>query len=196
MGVHLGIPGVLLAAGVLSGCAGVGVAETNDPYQKLSQAEYLYSEAGRASLARRLLDDAIVIFREKNDTAGLAETHRQYGFLARMGGGALDIIRIDPRSDAPPSAQDLELSDRHFARSVALFAEQNRPDMVSNLYMNLATNSYFRGDRQQTCAYLDRSLEANRRAEIEQPARPMSLPSGVRTFADLIGRMKSDAGCT
>lgn len=186
-----------LMAALISACSGVGIPATDDPYAKLSQAEQLYSGPGRAAQARRLLNEAIATFQEKGDDAGLAAANRQYGFLARLGGARDDVILI--RNSNPttvPPREDLDLSDDYFKRSADLFSRTNRPDMASNVYYNLGVNSYFRGDRAQTCAYMDKALNASRQAEAQRPGRAVDLPRSVRSFAELIGKAKAEAGCS
>ena len=187
----------MLITAFISACSGVGIPATDDPYAKISQAEYLYSGPGRAAQARRLLNEAIATFQEKGDDAGLAAAYRQYGFLARLEGARDDVIFIrksDPKT-APPR-EDLDLSDNYFKRSVDLFLRTNRPDMASNVYYNLGVNSYFRGERPESCAYMDKALEASRQAAAQQPGRAVDLPRGVRSYAEWIGKAKAEAGCS
>lgn len=65
---------------LLSGCAGIGVVATSDPYQKLDQADAMMAQ-DRAAMAESLISDALKVFEEKNDVAGIADAYHAYGNL-------------------------------------------------------------------------------------------------------------------
>lgn len=186
---------------MLSACAGVGIVATDNPFTKMSQAEQL-ARSGRAGQARRQLDEAIAIFTQKNDAPGLAEAYRQYGFLARMGMAAPEVILVRmPLPDAPRIA-DLDLSALYFQKSAEILSQQGLPDRLSNVYFNLGVSDSLYAKyhpvpdkRESACAYFDRALQANRDAEARQPGLTVDLPRGVRSFADLIARAKAETGC-
>jgi tetratricopeptide (TPR) repeat protein len=186
---------------LLSACAGVGVVATDNPHAKMSQARQL-ADAGRAAQARRQLDEAIAIFTQKNDAPGLAEAYRQYGFLARLGMAAPDVILMRMPGPDAPTVADLDLSTQYFQKSAEILSQQALPDQLSNVYFNLGVNDglYAKyhpapGKRESACAHFDRSLQANRDAEERQPGLKVDLPRGMRSFAELIARAKSEAGC-
>ncbi len=183
----------LAALTALTACAGVGIVDSNDPNVKVAQAEQL-TRVGRAAQARRQLDEAIPLFEAKNDKAGLAEVYRQYGFLARLGGAQEGVIAIRQPVAAYSSA-NLALSDQYLHKSVALFAEADRLDMASNVYMQLSNNAYFRKETKEACAYLDHSSAVHRQWQAKHPGAAIELPQGMKTFDDLIAYMKKETGC-
>jgi hypothetical protein len=185
-----------IMVGAMTACSGVGVVETDDPYDKLRQAQYLYSGPGRAMRARQLINEAVQIFEKQGDETGLAEAYRQYGFLARCG-GARDAILIRggcDRASGPVPPEDIRLSDQYFVRAEELAIRHNRYDLLSNIYFNLNINRYFADDRAQACIYLDKALEASRRAETARPGAPVELPRGVGSFAELVANSKAKIG--
>lgn len=183
----------LAALMALAACAGVGIVDSNDPNVKVAQAEQLTS-VGRAAQARRQLDEAIPLFEAKNDKAGLAEAYRQYGFLARVGGAQEGVMSIRQPVTAY-SSENLALSDQYLHKSVTLFADADRLDMASNVYIQLSNNAYFRKETKEACAYLDNSSAAHRQWQVKNPGKAIELPRGMKTFDDLIALMKKDTGC-
>jgi tetratricopeptide (TPR) repeat protein len=190
---------------LLQTCSAVGVPATDNPYTKLSQADYLWRHAGRVMQARRRVDEAIAIFEERGDQAGLAEAYRQYGFIARVGGANADpVILIKPGSSVGPggpppeafrSTESLDHSDDFFARAVALATEAKRFDMVTNLNFLLGNNQVLRGEKLKACPYYDLSLAASQEVEREKPGIVVDLPPGEHSVADLLARAKQQAGC-
>ena len=63
------------------GCAGVGVVDSPDPLAKLNDAENLFSEKNRPVPAELLIQEAIVIYRNRDDSHGLGNANREYGDL-------------------------------------------------------------------------------------------------------------------
>lgn len=192
----------LVVAALLSGCAGVGIVETDDPYTKLSQAQQL-TGSGRAAQARRQLDEAIAIFQAKGDDLGLARTYRQYAILADMGGADPEVILFrTPNPNRIPTQADIELANQYLLRSADLLTKQKKYDELSNIYLRLgggsallARNHGLSDRKAEACAYYDRALQAHRDAEAQQPGLVVELPRGVRSFSELIGRAKSGISC-
>jgi hypothetical protein len=190
---------------LLQTCSAVGVPATDDPYKKLSQADYLWRHTGRVMQARRRVEEAIAIFEERGDKAGLAEAYRQYGFIARVGGANADpVILMKPASSADPgrpppeplqSTESLDHSDELFARAVTLATEAKRFDMVTNLNFHLGNNQVMRGEKLKACPYYDLSLAASQQVEREKPGAVVDLPPGTHSAAELLARAKREAGC-
>lgn len=182
---------------LLGACAGVGILASDDPYTKLSQATYLWSVSGRVMQARRQLDEAIVIFQQRDDKAGLAEAYRQYGLIARIGGANPDpLVLVLPNAPRhKPSREELDLSDGYLTRTVALATDAKRFDLVTNANFLLGNNQVLRGDPHKACPFYDHALTASREAESQQPGIVVDLPPGVHRIAEGLGRAKSEAGC-
>lgn len=75
---------VALISFLLSACAGVGLSDSSDPYKKLDFS-YLAMDQGRHIPSERYIKQAIKIFKEKNDKAGLAEAYFTYGLFYKYG---------------------------------------------------------------------------------------------------------------
>src|SRR6266436_1488462 len=74
---------LLAAAFLLSGCAGVGIVSTSDPAMKLNDADTLFLRKNRPLPAEELIQEALVIYQERDDPHGLGNAHREYGDLLR-----------------------------------------------------------------------------------------------------------------
>src|SRR5260370_20406090 len=74
---------LLAAAFLLSGCAGVGIVSTSDAGMKLNDAEVLFLRKNRPVPAEKLIQEALVIYQERDDPHGLGNAHREYGDLLK-----------------------------------------------------------------------------------------------------------------
>jgi hypothetical protein len=163
-------PIFLAIALALGACEGVGIPATSDPYAKLSMADHHWRDSGRVWRARQQIDQAIVIFEQRGDKAGLAEAYREYALIARVGGANPDPVILFPDSKAvyayKPSPDELNLSDGYLRRTIALATETRRFDLVTNADYLLGNNQVLRGEPQNACGYYDRArpLRAKPRA--------------------------------
>jgi len=71
---------------LVSGCTAVGVTNTDDPYEKLAQSYQLMSE-NRPIPAEFNAQDALKIFKEKNDVFGEAEAYYFLGVFYKAKSG-------------------------------------------------------------------------------------------------------------
>lgn len=178
----------------MSACSGVGLIATDNPAVKISQAAAMANQ-GRSAQAQRLLKEAMAIYQQRGDNVGLGEAHRQFGFLARAGQGREGLLLVKDARSVVPKREDWELSQQHMRQALDLFSRADRPDLASNVYLLLGTGSFYLGEREQACAYLDQSLAANQQWETAHPDKKVELPSSVKNFAELIAKRKSDVGC-
>lgn len=68
----------LLSIVIFSACAGIGIPNSSNPYKKIHYS-YGAMDMGRHIPAKRLIEEAIVIFKETKDSAGLAEAYFTFG---------------------------------------------------------------------------------------------------------------------
>jgi hypothetical protein len=184
---------------LLSACEGVGIPATSDPYTKLAQAHTLWRDEGRVMQARRLVEQAIVIFNERGDKAGLAQAYWEYGLVARVGGANVDpvIYYLHPEMVAQhqPTPEELHLSDEYLARSAALANEAKRLDIVFNANLFLGDNQVLRGNNLQSCAFYDLALAAAHDANRQQPEIGFDLPKGTHSIDEFVESVKHKAFC-
>ena len=187
----------LAAALVLCGCEGVGIVATDDPYAKLSQADYLLNEAGRVMQARRQVDEAVPILEQRQDRAGLGQAYRLYGLLALAGGMNDDMVIVrDPKAPLRPTAAELDLSDEYLLRALPLIEEARAFDVAFNINYLLARNQVVRGAPQKSCPYYARAFAFYEKARAEHPDRVPVTNSAGADAGEELRDMQRQAGCT
>jgi tetratricopeptide (TPR) repeat protein len=189
---------VLGLALLLSGCTAMGVPETDDPAEKLRQANSLYDQQGRPFPAEKLIQEAIEIYQARGDDLGLAEAYRQYGFFFRsetVGNNAALYASqgfLDPTATVENRYQK---SAEYFGRAGQLFEAAGQFDSLSNTQLNEGFTYHFMNQTKLACAAFDRSLESQRRAERTQSGGAPSLPQGFTSFDSYIEAVRQEAGC-
>jgi hypothetical protein len=67
----------------VSACTGVGIVASSDPLVKLNDADYLFTRENRPVPAEILIQEATVIYQERDDPHGLGNANREYGDFLR-----------------------------------------------------------------------------------------------------------------
>jgi len=185
-----------VAALLMAGCEGVGIPATDDPNAKLSQAEYLRTDAGRIMQARRLTEQAIELFAQRGDKLGLAEAYRELGLVALDGGlGDDPVVRRDPKAPLQPRPGDLDNADKYLKRALDFASEFDQPYMAGNINFVLGNIEVMRGTPLQSCAYYDLSIRSFRDAQTRMPDLHPIPPVDGSDPATFAGRAKKAAGC-
>ena len=186
--------GVLLIFGI-AGCTAFGVVATNDPYEKMAQANRM-EDRGRIAVAQRLMRESIEIFEQSGDQLALAEAYRRYAFSVRVNGEDT-ITRYGGAGSAVPTNKDgrQDKSIAYFEKSLSIFEAHGKHDMAANLHYNIAGSHQFAGRPSEACIELDKSLESHRKAMQANPTGVVDLPSGVATFTEFIDRARAESGC-
>lgn len=184
---------------ITASCAGVGVVSTDDPYKKLKHANILLEKEGRPVLAERLITEAISIFKQKNDQAGLAEGFRQYGLFLRS-------HSLNPNSpyfikygfiDKDVSYKDRSLgSIKYFKKSLKIYKELNDTSMLTNIYF-LIGGSYSAGlnDNLNGCKFYKKSIESNIEYTKENPDINIPSPEGFYSYEDFMIAVMKQSNC-
>lgn len=178
----------------LAACAAAGVPETNDPYKKLAQSDQM-ERSGRIAIAQRLLLQSIEIFEQGQDTSGLAEAYRRYGFYLRTY-GVETVLKLDPSAAAEPTNEDgrMDKAIVFFQKSLMLAEANGAWDLASNLQYNIGVSHYHAGRRIEACRAFDESLSLHERAD-QANAAAVDLPAGFSSYAELIAFVKEDNQC-
>jgi hypothetical protein len=186
----------LALALLLSACEGAGIPATDDPYTKLSQADYLMHGSGRMMQARRMIEQAIAIFEQRGDQTGLAQAYREYALLALLGGANADpVVLRDPKAPFRPTSGELDLSDGYLRRAIVLAQDTKQLYLVANLNFVLGNNQVRRGTPQNACPYYDLALSGFREAETEQPGVALDMPAGTKDPVEFVERAKRQLNC-
>jgi tetratricopeptide (TPR) repeat protein len=188
---------LILAIIILGGCAAVGVPSTSDPIEKLKWADELYSR-GRPFPAEKLINEAIIICKENNNSECLGKAYLSYGFFLRSSSikenqstykkyGFLNKdITFDNR---------LVKSKEYFEKAITEYLKTKRYDYLTNAYLNLGFAYYFLGEHKSECEPYRISLEYNQKNIKMNPNKKISLPKGFSTYEDYIAVQQKRAGC-
>jgi tetratricopeptide (TPR) repeat protein len=188
---------LILAIIILGGCAAVGVPSTSDPIEKLKWADELYSR-GRPFPAEKLINEAIIICKENNNSECLGKAYLSYGFFLRSPSikenqstykeyGFLNKdITFDNR---------LVKSKEYFDKAITEYLKTKRYDYLTNAYLNLGFAYYFLGEHKSECEPYRISLEYNQKNIKMNPNKKISLPKGFSTYEDYIAVQQKRAGC-
>jgi tetratricopeptide (TPR) repeat protein len=197
---------LLAAAFLLSGCAGVGIVSTSDPLGKLNDAEVLFQRKNRPLPAEELIQEALVIYQERDDPHGLGNAHREYGDLLkssavvnwepayRKSGGFLDkSITFDNRLTKASEQYSIALENYRRAEQQELAA--NQYDALTNVYYNMAWSNLALGARDEACTDFDKSLQAYDENMRRNPTAHPHRARDSRPIPDTLALAKQQAGC-
>jgi len=186
----------LIFGGVLAGCEGVGIPAADDPNVKLAQAEYLRTESGRIMQAQRITQQAIVLFEQHSDKAGLARAYREYGLVALDGGlGDDPVIQRKPGSARHPRPGDLDNAESNLKRALDLATETGQLYMAANINYLLGNVEVLRGKPENACPLYDLSIKGFQEAKTRQPGANLNMPPGTDDPVMFLDRAKKEAGC-
>jgi hypothetical protein len=195
---HAPLVRVLLALPfLLIGCAGVGIVATSDPAVKLDDAFYLYEKHNRPLPAEMLIREALAIYEERGDQAGIGKAYLEYGkFFASDAVARWEYVyRRDGFRDKSVTF------DQRFAKSVE-YLERARPllwdaqqfDAVTNLDYNLGWSYVRTKQRDKTCEAFTRSLDAYEENIARHPtAKPQA--GQFASYPDAVASAKQQLGC-
>jgi len=196
---------LLLSVLALSGCAGFGVVESSDPGVKLSDAQILYSEQQRPLIAERLIRQAIGIYEERGDSLGLGHAHRTYAQLLR----SPSIVKWEKfyrengfQNKSVTFENRFAKSNEYFGKALEYykkaetqFREAGQFDALTNVYYNMGYSYQMVDDRANSCRAFDQSAEANAENVRRNPNTKVRIPSGYKSFAEVVASAKKQAGC-
>jgi tetratricopeptide (TPR) repeat protein len=189
---------------LLSGCAGVGIVATSDPTGKLNGAEYLFAVKNRPVPAEELIQQAIVIFQERNDSQGLGNANREYGDLLRsqaVVNWESAYLRSGFRERSITYGNRLEKATEYYAKALEYYgiAEKealaaDKYDALTNVYFNMGLSNLALGVTAEACTDFNRTLEAYSE---NMQRNPDAHPHGSKfgTIPDTIVVAKKQAGC-
>lgn len=172
----------------MSGCAAVGVVETNDPVRKLAQAQSMW-EMERYIPAEQLALDSLELAIESGDTLAEANAHRYLGNFYKS---ALYLANADWFDYVGRHDPTYELSKSHFLEAKELWQRRGDDWGVANEYFNLATVAILQDRAPDACPLLERAIELYKGAIFTGVAHPWNrrfedFPSMARAYADQVG---------
>lgn len=190
----------------ITGCNGVGVVNTNNPQQKLEQADSLLYEQNRPLLAERLIFEAITEYRQTNNQFGLANALRDYGDLlgsSAVAQAGVQFLRAGFHDPDVTMQNNLDKSKYYFAQSIEHYnlagIEVSRNGELSklmNIYFNIGGLSARLGNQSKSCAFLDKASNAYNDAVLQNPHVKLPSPKqGYGSALDYIKSKQNSIGC-
>jgi len=189
---------------LLAGCAATPVAPTVDPLTKLNDAELLFRQQDQPVLAEKLIREAMAVYGERDDAHGLGNAYREYADLLRsnaVSGRWASYYREHGFQDRTvtydnriaKSAGYYTQALHYYSRAEAQLRRVQAFGPLTNVYFNMAASYYQLGNKDEACAYFDRTLEAyNENVRRNPGARPYS-PTG--SVPGLVNSLEKKAGC-
>lgn len=189
---------VCAAVLLLTSCAAALVPKVDDPARKLQVAQDLFENHNRPLAAEPLIIDAIAIYKEKHDVAGLVEGQRIYGLFLRSAAVRLSkqhYLEYGFRDKEVNFDNRLSAALLYFERATALAKEGGLVNIIPNLYLNIALTNYAQGNKDATCTAFDESLHADDVRVQRDPQRKIILPREYASFREAVKDLKMKAGC-
>ncbi len=157
---------------LLSGCDAALVLHTSDPGQKLCNAYEMMEPNGRFIPAKRFIEEAEKIYKEKGDKQGLAEAYHAFGNLYKHG----------PVGKLENKYRDYDLSRQYFERAYNIYDELG--DDMGRAKCLLGISQTLQNDKIKECEYLKKSLEVYYEGKKKNPSAemPILIKSDFPTF--------------
>ena len=180
----------------LGGCAAVGVIQTDDPQQKLRDAQAMI-EQNRPIPAERFIVEAIDICQQRADRNCLANGYRMYGIFFLWAGPAWAHYADNGgfRDKSASYAQRYSKSTEYFIQSRDLLAQGDHYDELSNVNLNLGFAYGAANQLPEACQAFDASLLAYRENIRRNPGVKVILSDKYATYDSYILIKKTNAGC-
>ena len=188
----------LAALILLSGCAAMGVPETNDPREKLKSANELFDRQMRPLPAERLINEAISICTQNNDRECLAQAYTTYGFFFRSRSieKFQKVYRENGFQDKTASFDTRYIkSKEYFEKAIPIWTELGRFDGLTHVYLNLGFAYEFIDNKAGACDPYVKSLESYRKNIERNPSANVALPQGFTKYEDYLSVQQKRAGC-
>ncbi len=170
---------------LLIGCAAIGVISTNDPNQKIADAFWLFDEQQRGIPAERLIREAITIYKTNNNTTGLAEAYRAYGFFFRSGAVKKNHIIYKKYGFMDKDAtytNRYEKSIKYFKLATNIFEKMKRYGALTNVYLNMGFTYEFAGMPNKACEEYKKSIIVNEKFIKQNSNAKLNIPQGYSSY--------------
>lgn len=175
------------------GCAAAGVPITFNPAKKLWYAQTLFDENDRPLPAQYLIEEAIEIYKNRNDEIGLADAYRTYAFFLQSNAVA-KWDRMNFFDKTVTHENRFEKAVEYWNKAISLYEGKSIYDRASNCYFNIAKVNFFHLDNKEaTCKYLTKSLQSQLRFKKDNPAIKTGT-EGYSSFEDFIEAAKTKWG--
>lgn len=160
---------------LVSGLFGVSVNSSPDPDQKLNSA-YSAMNQGKFVPAKRLINEAMSLFKENNNKIGVAHTYTALGVFHKWNPKHF-------RHKTIGSSFDLEKSKKYFLMAIEIFDAEGESNSSAKASFGLA-NSLPLENIKEVCSYYDLALKKYDPNGKKFPINPRfkDFPSMVEAF--------------
>ena len=187
---------LILLTFILSGCAAVGVATTNDPKQKITDAYWLFDEKRRPLRAEPLIKEAIKIYQNNNDTSGLAEGYIAYGIFLRSYAVERYSKRYQEKGfiDTSVTYENRHVkSIEYFEKAVKILKNNKELDKLTNVYLHMGFTYMSANLLSDGCKKFKESIIFNEKFEKQNPNAKIQL-DGYSSYKKYIKSLLKNGG--
>lgn len=185
---------IILICVSLTGCAAAGVPYTFNPASKLWWSEALLEDQNRPLPAQNLIEEAIEIYKARNDEVGLADAYRMYARFLQS--SSVDKWTKDYFFDKTVTHDNrFEKALEYWNRAINLYEKNSIYDRAANCYFNVA-KLYFLvlNDKKMACENNTKSLQSYLKFREGNPDTKVGT-GGFGSFEELIEAAKREVGC-
>ena len=164
------------------------VPATDDPNKKLDQAYELIQHQERPLPAEKLIRESIENFERENDLKGLAKAYWTYGVFFQS--NAVNKLSQTYKKNgfllnSATYENRYEIAIQFFNKAESIAKKDKDYEFLANISWNKASNYEMRGNLDQACKEYRRSLESNRKRNIENPDSDYFIPgTGYVSFKE------------
>lgn len=184
---------------LLASCTAALVPQVDDPARKLRIAQDLFENRDRPLAAEPLIVEAISIYEQKHDVAGVVEGQRIYGLFLRsqaVGRSKQHYMQYGFKDKDVSFGTRLSGALLYFKRATTLAKENKLVDILPNLYLNIGLTNLVQGNRSEGCAAFDESLRAEEERIRRNPSEKIILPPEYASFREGVNDLKAKAKCS
>ena len=182
---------------LLIGCAGVGVFSTDDPAAKLRWAQVLIEDHGRDILGERLIFEAMAIYKDTKDEAGMAEAYRVYGILLKSPSVAhVCAANINGRNftDKSVTCENRYVKALEYFEKTLAIDETTATGSPANIYLLIGLTKEILKDKSGACASFDKAIEADQFRALKHPEIKVHTING-QGFSEVMEKIKVESAC-
>jgi len=186
---------ILVITLLFSGCASVGVPCTANPEKKLYYAESLFNDLDRPLPAQSLIEEAIEMYRKRNDLLGLAIAYQTYGdFLQSPTVGRWS--KMDFSDETITHDNRYRKALEYYEKSLKIAKSIPDHALASSAYFSIGRLQFLHfGNDRESCKNFSKSIEEHLIFREAHPDESVVLPKGYANFMDYVTAARKQVGC-
>jgi len=193
---HLKFAVVLFIVTTLIGCA--SVPKTNDPAKKLEYANELAGEEHRPIPAEKLIQEAIMIYSDRQDDDGLAMAYRTYGMFFRSAAVLIwrkyykkyGFLEVEASFD-----NRFNNSIDFFKKAESIYLKQDRLDKLRDVYLHMGITYKVAEYIDSACKFYKKSKEKDKEYLQTNPGQISDIPNNFNSYQEYIDQHLTSLMC-